>query len=310
VTPKPPRLTIGLPVYNAERYLEGSAASILGQTYDDFELIIADNASTDRTEEICRDLSRNDHRVRFVRHAENIGAWPNHNYTVESASSELFRWAGDDDLIEPTAIEKCIDLLDASGPGTVLTFPRTHVIDEAGEHVEYWAKQGALDQDAPDERLRAILENPTGHLEFMAPFYGVMRLSTLRSTSLLKYFFASDAVLIVELALRGKLGEVPEFLYLRRQHPNQSGGWSTSTELERNRWIYPGYRGYPKPRTRLMMGYLEAVREAPLTSSERRRCIAAIGAALFRDRTLRIMFGEMRRAAQARTGAALGREGP
>ena len=69
----PPRITIGLPVYNGERYLEDSVESILGQTYANFELLIVDNASSDGTERICRELCRLDSRVRYVRHSANIG---------------------------------------------------------------------------------------------------------------------------------------------------------------------------------------------------------------------------------------------
>jgi glycosyltransferase involved in cell wall biosynthesis len=304
-----PRLTIGLPVYNGDRYLEGAAHSIFGQTYDDFELLIADNPSIDRTEAICRDLCRRDSRVRYVRHAENIGTAANHNFTVHAARGRLFRWAADDDLIEPTAISKCVALLDESGADTVLAFPRTEVIDEDGDHVMYWAEQGAVDQDTPDERLRALVENPKGHLHcgFLPPFYGVIRTFALRSTRLLRHFHAADVVLIVELALRGKFAEVPETLYLRRQHPGQSGGWSTATDLERSVWQYPAFRGHPMPRTRVMKGYVEAVFQAPLTSSERRRCLATVGAAMLRDRTARIIFGEVRRAARAGIEARLGR---
>jgi glycosyltransferase involved in cell wall biosynthesis len=304
-----PRLTVGLPLYNAERYVESAVESILGQTYHDFELLIADNASTDRTQTICRELCRRDRRVRYVRHTENIGVAPNHNFTVEAANGKLFRWAADDDLIEPTALEKCVALLDESGLDTVLAFPRTEIIGENGEHVGRWAEQGAVNQDTPDERLRALLEHPRGHLRagFLPPSYGVIRTSALRSTGLLRYYYSSDQVLIVELVLRGKFAEVPEFLYLRRQHPGQSGGWSTNTELQRNIWTYPGFRGYPMTRTRVMKGYVDAVLDAPLTSGERRRCLAAVGAALFRNGTARDIFGEVRRAAQASIVSVLSR---
>jgi glycosyltransferase involved in cell wall biosynthesis len=309
MTRKEHRLTIGLPVYNAERYLESAAQSILAQSYENFDLLIADNASTDRTQTICRELSRRDSRVRYVRHAENIGVVPNHNFTAEAARGELFRWAADDDLIEPTALEKCVALLDEEGPGTVLTFPQTEVIGEHGEHVMYWSEQGSVTNDAPDERLRALLEHPRGHLRsgFLSPFYGVMRASVLHNTSLLRYFYPADVVLIVELVLRGKFAEVPEPLYLRRQHAGQSGGWSAHTELERNVWAYPGFRGYPMTRTRIMKGHIEAVLDAPLTSAERRRCLAAVGAALIRGGTTRIILGEIVRATQARIDSGLGR---
>jgi glycosyltransferase involved in cell wall biosynthesis len=304
------RLSIGLPVYNGERYLELAAESLLSQSYEDFELVIADNASTDRTVQICRELARMDSRVRYLRHRENIGVAPNHNFTVDAARGELFRWAADDDLIERTGIEKCVELLDDAGPDTVLAFPQTEVIGEHGEHLSYWSVQGAVCQDRPHQRLRALLETPGGHLScgFLPPAYGVVRTAVLRSTPLYRYFYASDVILVVELALRGKLAEVPEPLFMRRQHAAQSGGWSTSTGFERDAFTYPGFRGYPMPRTRVNVGFFDAVLDAPLTRNERRRCLAAVTAALFRDQTVRNMLGEMRRAAQWKLQSRLGRK--
>ena len=78
-----PRLTIGLPVYNGENYLAESLDSLLGQSYEDFELIISDNASTDGTADICRRYEKQDSRIRYIRLPHNIGLAPNHNFVVE-----------------------------------------------------------------------------------------------------------------------------------------------------------------------------------------------------------------------------------
>jgi glycosyltransferase involved in cell wall biosynthesis len=93
-----PRLTVGLPVYNGEKYLAESLEALLGQSYEDFELIISDNASTDGTADICRRYGEQDSRIRYVRQSRNIGCAPNHNFVVKEARGELFKWASDDDL--------------------------------------------------------------------------------------------------------------------------------------------------------------------------------------------------------------------
>ena len=77
-----PRVSIGLPVYNGEKYLEGSIQSILSQTYEDFELIICDNCSTDTTPQICERFAQQDARVRYHRNPENLGANGNFNHAV------------------------------------------------------------------------------------------------------------------------------------------------------------------------------------------------------------------------------------
>ena len=61
----PPRISIGLPVYNGAKYLRSSLDSILRQDYTDFELIISDNASTDGTSQICEEYATIDKRIRF-----------------------------------------------------------------------------------------------------------------------------------------------------------------------------------------------------------------------------------------------------
>ena len=82
-----PRLSIGLPVYNGEEYLAESLDALLGQTYEDFELVISDNASTDGTQEICREYAARDSRIRYLRLPRNIGAAPNHNYVFDRVAA-------------------------------------------------------------------------------------------------------------------------------------------------------------------------------------------------------------------------------
>src|ERR1051325_3578852 len=108
----PSKVSIGLPVYNGARYLAPTLDAILAQTYTDFELIISDNASTDGTETICRDYAARDPRIRYLRQPQNIGAPPNHNFLVEQARGELFKWAAHDDLFGPKLIECCVRALD------------------------------------------------------------------------------------------------------------------------------------------------------------------------------------------------------
>src|SRR3954454_13625589 len=89
---RPPRLTIGLPVHNGERYLEESLTALMKQTFSDFELIISDNASTDGTEAICRRHADQDPRIRYIRQSHNLGAADNHNLLVPLARGEYFKW--------------------------------------------------------------------------------------------------------------------------------------------------------------------------------------------------------------------------
>lgn len=93
-----PRLSIGLPVYNGERHISAALEALLGQTYEDFELIVSDNASTDGTSEICLRYTRQDRRIRYIRQERNIGLVPNHIFVLKQARGELFKSAAHDDL--------------------------------------------------------------------------------------------------------------------------------------------------------------------------------------------------------------------
>src|SRR5256885_1918015 len=126
-----PRLTIGLPVYNGANYLAESLEALLGQSYEDFELIISDNASTDGTADICRRYEKQDSRIRYVRQPHNIGLAPNHNFTVEQAKGELFKWASNDDLYGRDLVKCCVDALDVY-PHVVLAHSWTAMIDSSG----------------------------------------------------------------------------------------------------------------------------------------------------------------------------------
>ena len=126
-----PRVSIGLPVYNGEVYLSGALDTLLGQTFTDIELIISDNASTDRTPEICRSYAARDHRVRYIRHEVNRGVPWNHNFALRQASGEYFRWASHDDFCAPDFVARCVKELDAD-PGLVLCHTRTVVLDGEG----------------------------------------------------------------------------------------------------------------------------------------------------------------------------------
>src|SRR5712672_2829455 len=107
-----PRLSIGLPVYNGENFLAESIEALLGQSYEDFELIISDNASTDGTPDICRRYAKQDSRIRYIRQPRNIGSAPNHNVVIERARGELFKHASHDDLYARDLLERCVAALD------------------------------------------------------------------------------------------------------------------------------------------------------------------------------------------------------
>ncbi|NND43684.1 MAG: glycosyltransferase family 2 protein, partial [Xanthomonadales bacterium] len=172
-----PRLSIGLPVFNGENYLASALDSLLGQSFGDFELIVCDNASTDRTAEICRVFAANDARIRYHRHDENIGAAANYNSTLERARGTYFKWAAHDDLCRAQFLEKCIEVLDRQAD-VVLCHSRSEGIDERGEVKGYYGEERAFDTARPARRFWDAISTP----HVCISVFGVMRRDVLLKT--------------------------------------------------------------------------------------------------------------------------------
>ncbi|NJO33277.1 MAG: glycosyltransferase family 2 protein [Rhodospirillales bacterium] len=214
---KPPKVSIGLPVYNGEHYLQDAVRSILCQTFGDFELIISDNASSDRTEHLCRDLAARDARVRYHRNDRNIGAAANYNRCVELAQGTYFKWSAHDDLIAPSYLDRCVEVLDAH-PDVVLCHSLVELIDEHGRHLADYDPAGLGTAAArPSDRLAGRLRT-----SWCKEVFGLIRADPLRQSVLIGNYVGSDMTLLAELALRGRFVMVPQALALNRDHGRRS----------------------------------------------------------------------------------------
>lgn len=123
--PSSPTVSIGLPVFNGEAFLADAIRSLLAQTCADIELIIADNASTDRTGDICKAFAAGDSRIRYIRQEHNIGAAPNFKAALDAATGAYFMWAAHDDLWDADFVADAVDLL--ADPGVDYVFPTFRV---------------------------------------------------------------------------------------------------------------------------------------------------------------------------------------
>ena len=264
-----PRLSVGLPVYNGEDYLTESIEALLGQTFEDFELIISDNASTDGTADICRRYAKQDSRIRYIRQSRNLGCNPNHNFVIQQARGELFKLASDDDLYARDLLKRCIDALDES-PHFVLAQSWSAIIDASGTVVNL--VNYPVDTDAPraPDRFRSMLFDGWGDDDG-----GVIRTSVLRQVTPYDSYHFADRVFTTEVGLHGPFYQVPDYLWFRRQHPQPAG--VTRSVRDRcaaldprraNRLRHPAVRLYAE----YIWGYVEAIRRAPLPTGERREC--------------------------------------
>ena len=209
-----PGISIGMPVFNGEKYLREAISSILSQTFENFELIISDNASTDRTESICRDFAGRDPRVTYVRQPLNLGSLRNFEFVLKSASADFFMWAACDDVWSPDWVGQTLNVAQMH---QCACYGRVHVIDDADRTIPHVAnkrlieftgatlwrrmlyfidpamrgKANAFYSVFPTDLLRkasskALFENPTiNRLRFSdtLTLYAFLELSEIRSAS-------------------------------------------------------------------------------------------------------------------------------
>ena len=265
-----PRLTIGLPVYNGENYLAEALDDLLGQSYADFELIISDNASTDATPDICRRYQKQDSRVRYVRQPHNIGLAPNHNFTVEQARGELFKWASHDDLYARDLLKCCVDALDEH-PHVVLAHSWTAMIDGSGTITEKAEYPLATSSSRAPERFRSALFADGGD-----DYGGVVRTVILRRTPLHGSYHHADRTVMTEVALYGPFYQVPDWLFFRRDHPERAERACPTMRTRcanmdprrADRLRHPAARLYGE----YVWAYAGMIRRAPLSAADRREC--------------------------------------
>ena len=255
-----------MPVYNGERYISETLDSLFAQTFGDFELIICDNASMDRTEQLCRAYADRDARIRYVRNAKNFGAARNYRRAFELSSSKYFRWANADDLFAPEGLARCVEVLDRE-PSVVLTYPKTKFIDERGNVISEYEDDLHLQSFKASERFSQVMER----LGYVNVIYGLIRADILRKTGLLRNFPGGDIPLVAELALYGKFREIPEFMFFRRLHPGALSSYKVDVSLTQE-FFDPSTKGkIPMTQWRHLGAHARSMMRAPLDFGEKMR---------------------------------------
>lgn len=266
MTAKAPYVSICLPVYNGERYLREVIGSIRAQTFENFELIISDNASTDGTKEICLEISIQDHRVSYFCSDVNRGLSWNWNRAAGLARGRYLVWICHDDRIEPNFISRCVEMLDLN-PDAVLCFTNANYIDYRGNLLSAVDLTNPGGSDIPSKRFDGILSDSR-----CDPVCGLMRVASLERTHLHGAYADSDRVLLAEMALRGRFIHIPEWLFSRRLHASQT------TTKYRDRWdrsliFDPSKHGrLIIPWLRELIDLMRAILLGPITWNERYSC--------------------------------------
>lgn len=283
------KVSIGLPVYNGENYLQEALCSILIQTFPDFEIIISDNASTDRTAEICRAYAAKDKRIRYYRNQTNLGASKNFNRVFELSRGMYFRWAAYDDLLARQTVERCVEVLDRE-PEVVLCYPKTINIDEKGDIIDYYEDDFGFSSPDPRRRFHDLLHRIYRYN--CNAMFGLIRRSALEETSLIGSYHSSDKILLAQLVLRGQFREVPEYLFFKRFHPGVSTAVS-KTEREFAEWHDTSRRDRPAfPMLKRSAEFVRSIRNSPLTWREKVYCYGYLASFYLLEKARWKLYGE------------------
>jgi len=280
-----PKVSIGVPVYNGEAFLRRTLDCLLVQTFEDFEIIVSDNASTDGTEAICRDYVKRDSRIRYDRLPNNLGANRNFNRLVALSRGAYFKWAAADDYCRPEFLAAMVRVLDEkpdvvwchSQSGKIDSYDRVLQIDDPDAEGLSHTTQAGLPRrhyDSPDvyRRYAGVILGPS----WCADCFGLIRRCALDQTQLFPACYGSEKVLLGQLALIGKYHEVPETLFYQRIHSGASAkivsragqssyanGMQSGRRLGSMRWA-------------ILRSHCQVVGRSSLSTLDRLRCYGAI----------------------------------
>ncbi len=286
-----PKVSVGVPVYNGEKYVRQALDSLLAQDFDDFEIVICDNASTDGTAEICQSYAAKDPRIRYFRNESNIGASPNYSRTFELARGQYFKWCAHDDRCHPNFLSRCVAVLDAAPPSVTLVYPLCDVIGEFNELLQRAPDCMINRARHPYQRLAYVIRT----VGWAYSLWGLIRSSHLRNTRLMAEGALNDYVMLAELSICGEFLEVPEVLLQLRFHPgnawgictseNDKAAWKDNRQASRRSrqsllaWTDPKYarkKLWLPFHEDLFLRYLKGVHHARLPLLEKLMCYATV----------------------------------
>jgi len=213
---KLPLVSIGMPVRNGEKHIRRALDSLLAQKYENFELIVSDNASTDKTRFICEEYARRDPRIRCYRNTANIGALPNFQRVLELAEGDFFMWAAADDYFLPPLVAELLNKLDHHYDAAVAMCAVKRVReDQTVKDIVDYSGKADPSKMSHFELAMALAAGKPYHLYI----YGLYRTEFLRKA--FRNFpgvAGGDRLFVCQIALATKFQYVNKMLYIRQVH--------------------------------------------------------------------------------------------
>lgn len=281
-------VSLCIPVYNGEKYLKEALDSILSQTFQRFEIIISDNASTDRTEKICREYLKKDDRISYYRNKMNIGGPRNYNRLVDLASGDYFKWTAYDDILAPEYLEECVNVLD-NDSSIILCHSLVNRINENGIIDGNYddRKLSKISSGKPHERFGDLIYNRNT----CWAIHGVVRTDFLKKTQLHGDYLGADRNFLAEVGLLGRIFEVQKHLFLRRDHPSAYTNiyYSKRKQVRNYRTQLAWWKGKNQknlivlPTLKLLIELIKVVNRSSLKYLEKLLCYREISRWLLRE---------------------------
>lgn len=280
-----PLVTIGVPVYNGERFLAECLDSLLSQRFRNFVLLISDNASTDGTEKICQTYVKADSRVRYHRNRTNIGLYGNFNLLLRLARTRYVKLATADDFWAPTMLGDSLASMEGDS-SLALCHPKAVLVAEDGSEIRRYEQSCHLMDDDPAVRFRRVLTE----IGLVNQLVGVIRTDVLRSTLPLMNHTLADRVFVAELSLYGKILELPKYQYFRRFH-QESTSWDRKSESHQIRRLFSsGTRRIRLATWKYHWGLVRRLLRSPLDSGRKLELLRFLGRRIAWDRW--VLMGE------------------
>ena len=211
-----PLVSIGLPVYNGEQFLRQTLDSLVGQTYENLELIISDNASNDGTGGICREYAGRDQRIHYYRNTVNCGAVANANRVFVLSSGNYFMWASDEDYWAPDYVRSCMEVL-VNSEKIILTGSWGTFVDAETEEIVLTDKGFSTVGLNASERFKLHKLTIHSGSYVAAMFHGIYKRGPLSSVMPLWRLLLADQLLLARLCFLGEFYVVPELLMMKRR---------------------------------------------------------------------------------------------
>lgn len=259
-------VSIGLPVRNGGERVAGVIRSVLAQDHERLELVISDNASTDGTEEVCRELARTDGRIFYHRQRENVGLLDNFVRTIKLAQGTYFRWIGDDDRLESTCVSRCLAVF-AEDPRLILVTTRVAYAGPDGAVRSGTYDGTMLGSGDPVDRFVEMLRLLNESHVLIDPLYALVRRAPVAAIAR-RNMLREDEVFATKLALAGPWGHVPQVLAHRCWQPDKIANAA-------RRLGVPVWQSHFS-NTLQAREILRWVRHAGLTEEQRRRARRAV----------------------------------